>query len=80
MGSPTNVLSETKRLRATVNLLGNFIVLGEPAENLIVMDCNSEAGQVLWCDAIDVHRLGKEALMTAPEVWNSYLEFVEYLV
>lgn len=55
-------------------------MLGEPAEGLIVMDCNSQLGQVLWCDAIDVNRIGKESLMTAPEVWGSYLDFVEYLV
>jgi len=78
--SPTNVLDETKRLRSSGRLLSNYLVLGEPAEGLIVMDCNSQLGQVLWCDAIDVNRIGKEALMTAPEVWGSYLDFVEYLV
>ncbi len=78
--SPTNVLDETKRLRISGRLLSNYLVLGEPAEGLIVMDCNSRSGQVLWCDAIDVDRIGKEALMTAPEVWGCYLDFVEYLV
>lgn len=78
--SPTNVLDQTKRLRSSGRLLSNYLVLGEPAEGLIVMDCNSRSGQVLWCDAIDVDRIGKEALMTAPEVWGSYLDFVEYLV
>ncbi|WGT26678.1 hypothetical protein [Pseudomonas marginalis] len=78
--SPTNVLSETKRLRNSGQLLPNYLVLGEPAEGLIVMDCNSQLGQVLWCDAIDVNRLGRDALMTAPEVWGSYLDFVEYLL
>lgn len=78
--SPTNVLDETKRLRSSGRLLSNYLVLGEPAESLILMDCNSQMGQVLWCDAIDVNRIGKEALITAPEVWGSYLDFVEYLV
>jgi len=78
--SPTNVLSETKRLRSSGQLLPNYLVLGEPTEGLIVMDCNSQLGQVLWCDAIDVNRLGRDVLMTAPEVWGSYLDFVEYLL
>lgn len=78
--SPTNVLGETKRLRSSVQLLSNYLVLGESTEGLIVMDCNSQLGQVLWCDAVDVNRLGKETLMTAPEVWNSYMDFAEYLV
>jgi hypothetical protein len=78
--SPTNVLGETKRLRNSVQLLSNYLVLGESTEGLIVMDCNSQLGQVLWCDAVDVNRLGKETLMTAPEVWDSYLGFAEYLV
>ncbi|MGY4638386.1 hypothetical protein [Pseudomonas sp. TE24901] len=78
--SPTNVLSETQRLRKYGELASSYLVLGEPTESLIVMDCDSTSGRVLWCDATDVCRLGKEPLLREPDSWASYLDFVEYLV
>ncbi|NWB95770.1 hypothetical protein HX882_07715 [Pseudomonas gingeri] len=74
-----NVFSETTRLREKISLPNHFLVLGEPPASLLVMDCN-EGGAVIWCDATDAPRLGKERLMSPPKVWRNYTEFLEYLI
>lgn len=73
-----NVLSETKRLRASIGLPDQFLVLGEPSESLLVLDCSN--GQVIWCDAVDAPKLGKEPLAREPETWASYGDFLAYLL
>jgi SMI1-KNR4 cell-wall len=73
-----NVLSETKRLRASIGLPEKFLVLGEPSESLLVLDCSD--GRVIWCDAIDAPRLGKEPLARDPETWAAYSDFLAYLL
>ncbi|UJB64052.1 SMI1/KNR4 family protein [Acidovorax sp. YS12] len=73
----TNVLSETRRLRESIGLPENFLVLGEPPESLLVLDCSN--GEVVWCDAIDAPKLGKGELINKPEVWKSYGDFLAYL-
>ncbi|RMH87351.1 hypothetical protein EBB59_13180 [Lysobacter pythonis] len=73
-----NVLNETKRLRGSVGLPEKFLVLGEPSESLLVLDCSN--GQVIWCDAVDASRLGKEPLAREPENWDSYGDFLAYLL
>ncbi|MDR2155778.1 MAG: hypothetical protein LBE78_12285 [Burkholderiaceae bacterium] len=74
----TNVLSETKRLRDSIGLPEKFLVLGEPPESLLVLDCSD--GRVIWCDAIDAPRLGKEPLAREPETWRAFSDFFTYLL
>jgi hypothetical protein len=74
-GSPTfNPLFETRRLRDAIDLPARWLVLAEPPESLIVMEC-TEPGRVLWLDAGDAHRLAVEDFAHAPDSWNSFVEF-----
>lgn len=73
-----NVLAETKRLRASIGLPDEFLVLGEPSESLLMLNCSD--GQVIWCDAVDAPRLGKEPLACEPETWGSYGDFLANLL
>ena len=81
-GPANNVVDETKRLRDAIQLLPKFVVLAEPANSLIVLDTSppSDGPVVMWCDAQDATRLGKEQLASSPDVWNSYTEFFAYLL
>lgn len=74
----TNVLSETKRLRASIGLPDKFLVLGEPPESLLVLDCSND--KVLWCDAVDAPRLGKEQLTGEPKTWATFFDFLCYVL
>ena len=76
--SATTILSETTRLRSSIQLPANFVVLGEPPESLLVLDCTD--GKVLWIDATDAPRLGKECLCRDPTIWNSFGAFFDYLL
>jgi hypothetical protein len=73
-----NVMSETRRLRRSIGLPENFLVLGEPSESLLVLDCGD--GHVIWCDALDAPRLGKQSLAREPETWTTYGDFLAYLL
>jgi hypothetical protein len=81
-GPVTNITDETKRLREAVGLPHWFVVLAEPPESLIVMNTNTATSSpaVIWCDAIDVSRLGKLLGMHNPQTWASYAEFFEFLL
>jgi hypothetical protein len=74
----TNALTETKRLRTRVALPEQFVVLGEPPESMLLLDCAD--GSVLWCDAADVPQIGKQPLKREPDKWDTYLDFFEYML
>src|SRR5262249_5802430 len=59
-GPGTNITDETNRLRGATGLAHSFVVLAEPPASLIVMNVVKTTGSpaVIWCDAIDVSRLG----------------------
>lgn len=78
--APTqNPVHETLRLRASIGLPPNWLVLGEPPESLILMDCNS-GGRTIWIDAIDAKRILSQAFIRPPDSWNTFAEFFEYLL
>lgn len=74
-----NPLHETLRLRAAVRLPSNLLVLAEPPESLILMNC-SDGGRVLWIDAIDVERIATEQFSRDPESWVSFSDFFSHLL
>lgn len=77
--NPLNIVSETLRLRKSINLGTEYIVLAEPAESLIVLNvCKSPA--VIWCDANDAEHLGTGELSTPPDCWENYASFFSYLL
>lgn len=75
---PANVLDETLRLRRAINLPNRFIVLGEPPESLLVLDCID--GTVIWCDATDATGLGEGRFSQKPHVWTQFSDFLEFLL
>jgi hypothetical protein len=72
-------IDETLRLRQAITLPQNWIVLGEPSESLLLMDCN-EGGRIFWIDAIDAERVASHAFITKRDVWATFGDFFEYLL
>jgi hypothetical protein len=82
-GPEENVVQETEKLRSSISIPHRFVVLAEPPESLIVMDCEAHLTKtpaVIWCDAFDVSRLNDIKSLSKPDLWQSYLEFFAYLL
>ncbi|OUM05740.1 SMI1/KNR4 family protein [Pseudomonas syringae] len=80
--NPLNIVDETLRLRKSINLTDNYIVLAEPAESIIVLDVSSVPA-VIWCDAIDAidaENINTKKFSTPPDSWDSYASFFSYLL
>ncbi|WP_454675451.1 SMI1/KNR4 family protein [Achromobacter pestifer] len=77
--SVLNPLIETERLRVEIGFPEIYLVLAEPAESLIVMECVG-SGRVLWLDALDVGQLKSEQFSRPPDTWPSFVEFFSYLL
>lgn len=73
-GEWNNIIDETKRLRAAVNLPQKFIVLAEPPESIIVMNVE-DIPSIIWCDATDIHNLETKSYMSNPTIWRNYSDF-----
>jgi hypothetical protein len=82
-GPANNIVEETRRLRLAINLPKRFVVLAEPADSLIVLDCTADGvtnPAVIWCDAHDVVRLNDPATMHKPDRWSTYAGFFSGLL
>lgn len=79
-GDATNIGDETERLRTAINLPMNMVVLAEPASSLIVMECESGNGKVIWVDATDAPNLSDQNNLHSPETWENYTSFFEELL
>ncbi|AVX25571.1 SMI1/KNR4 family protein [Pseudomonas syringae pv. atrofaciens] len=77
--NPLNIVDETLRLRKSINLADDYIVLAEPAESIIVLDVSSVPA-VIWCDAIDAENINTKKFSTPPDSWDSYASFFSYLL
>ncbi|MDC3742585.1 SMI1/KNR4 family protein [Pseudomonas syringae pv. syringae] len=77
--NPLNIVDETLRLRKSINLADDYIVLAEPAESIIVLDVSSVPA-VIWCDAIDAENINTKKFSTPPDSWDSYASFFFYLL
>jgi hypothetical protein len=69
-----NVVEQTLRLRTAIALPKIFVVLAEPPESLIVMNC-AEGGSVLWIDATDAGRLATGEPLRKPDEWTCFADF-----
>ncbi len=79
--SLATIMKETKRLRGAVGLPHSFVVLAEPPVSLIVLNTKRATNQVvIWCDGVDVSRLGTRRQMHNPQTWESYAEFFRFLI
>jgi SUKH superfamily protein len=79
-GVATNIVQETLRLRVSINLPSQFVVLAEPPESLILLDTSRGRNEVLWCDATDVHNLASYDFIAKPDTWSTYSEFFESIL
>lgn len=74
-----NLIEETLRLRKDIQLPHSFLFLAEPAESMIVLD-TAQTPAVIWCDSIDIHQLHDRSFQIAPDTWNTFSDFFEYLL
>lgn len=74
-----NLIEETLRLRKDIQLPHSFLFLAEPAESMIVLD-TAQTPAVIWCDSIDAHQLHNRSFQIAPDTWNTFSDFFEYLL
>ena len=74
-----NLITQTMEFRKTVKLLNRFIVLAEPPESIIVMDTENSPS-IIWCDAVEVDKLGRNEFIAQPDEWESYLDYFTQLV
>lgn len=78
-GKWDNIIDETKRLRETVKLPSEFVVLAEPPESLIVMDVRSKPS-IIWCDSVDIYNLRTKLYTGSPDMWENYSDFFSELL
>jgi hypothetical protein len=78
-GDSWSIVEQTLRLRTAISLPKPFVVLAEPPESLIVMNC-AEGGRVLWIDASDAGRLATSDTLRKPDEWPSFAEFFAHLL
>lgn len=74
-----SVLTETLRLRSSVNLELRYLVLAEPPESLIVLD-SMDNGKVIWIDSYDIDSLNKNKFKCTPDIWPTFSSFFKYLL
>lgn len=79
IGDATNIVRETLRLRDSIGLDTNYIVIAEPAESLIVLNTTGRPA-VIWCDAVEAKNINSQEFINLPDTWESYNEFFEYLL
>ncbi|KPY20535.1 SMI1/KNR4 family protein [Pseudomonas savastanoi pv. phaseolicola] len=74
-----NIVDETLRLKKSISLASEYIVLAEPPESIIVLDV-SNIPAVIWCDSIDAENINTKKFGTPPDSWESYASFFSYLL
>ncbi len=78
-GEATNIVRETLRLRESIGLAENYVVVAEPSESLIVLNTKGKP-TVIWCDAVEAKNINAGSFSNKPDTWESYGEFFEYLL
>lgn len=83
-GAPYDyILDETTEIRKAIGLPHDFQILAEPAERLIAMEVRTDSvgdSRVIWLDATDAELLHDVASLHSPDIWNSYPEFLAWLL
>lgn len=74
-----NIIEETLRLRKDIQFPHSLLFLAEPAGSMIVLD-TAHTPAVIWCDSIDVHQLHDRSFQIAPDTWDTFGDFFEYLL
>jgi hypothetical protein len=74
-----NIIDETLRLRKTVRLPHEYIVLAEPSESIIVLNTQNKP-IVLWIDAIEITQISDMVFESMPDKWDSFSDFFNKLL
>lgn len=74
-----NLIEETLRLRKDIEFPHSLVFLAEPNGSMIVLD-TANAPAVIWCDSIDAHQLHNRSFQVAPDTWNTFSDFFDYLL
>lgn len=81
-----SILTETKRVRSAIELDRSLIILAEPSESVIVLDCSDSvepASRVIWCDPHQLNQLASATsgiIEPAVDAWRDYASFFEFLL
>jgi hypothetical protein len=79
-----NVCDETLKLRKSINLPENLIVLAEPDESIILMEITNEPeamSKVYWLGTGDAYNLAKgKPLEDNPTIFQTFTDFFSYLL
>jgi hypothetical protein len=74
-----NIIDETLRLRKTVKLPHEYIVLAEPSESIILLNTQNQP-VVLWIDATEITEISIMSFESTPDVWDSFEDFFNELL
>lgn len=69
-----NIINETLRLRESIKLPEQYIVLAEPPESIVIMDIKNIPA-IIWCDSLDIENIKSHKYMSQPDVWESFSDF-----
>ena len=79
-----NICDETLRLRQSINLPKNLIVLAEPDESIILMEITNGSevtSKVYWLGAGDAYNLAEsKPLEDNPMIFKTFTDFFSYLL
>ncbi len=69
-----NIVDETLRLRESISLPMQYVVLAEMSESIILMNVKSQPA-IIWCDSYDVENIVSGNELNNPDLWDSYSAF-----
>jgi hypothetical protein len=79
-----NICDETLRLRQSINLPKNMIVLAEPDESIIIMEISNEPkvmSKIYWLGSGDIYNLAEgKPLEDNPTIFPTFSDFFAYLL
>lgn len=78
-GEATNIVRETLRLRESIGIADNYLVIAEPSESLIVLNTKGKP-IVIWCYAVGANNINSGRFSNKPDTLDDYGEFFEYLL
>jgi hypothetical protein len=81
IGPANNVAEETLGLRGAIGLPHQYVVLAEPPDSIIVLDCEAKSEPaIIWFDAGELQKLPAIDSLTTPDIWQKYVDFFAYLL
>ena len=69
--NPLNIIDETIRLRETLHLPNQFIILAEPSESIVILDLYKRPS-IIWCDAVEINKINERDFDNPPDVWECF--------